>query len=295
MGQGVFWVAFLAGALAAFNPCGFALLPAYISHFSLGEAGAVARGADPYLRAARFGAAMSLGITAVFGVFALLLIPLSLAVEAYLPYFTVTIGLLLVFVSVRSLIGRGLVLRRIFSRDISPNKEFLSQIGYGSSFALASLSCTIGPFLAVTASAISSRNVPSVLGLFVLYALGTSTVIVLLALFVAGTKGSVSTFLRARQGQIEKFTSVFIGVVGLYIVWYGYYEIRLLTRLEEADPVIAFALSIQTTLQRVVVSLGPQTLGVILLGLFFFVVARYFKIKRTSNRNVETDQAASSK
>ena len=75
-------LAFAAGLVAALNPCGFALLPAYltfvISDSSPGRPAAVARAAAATV-------AMTLGFLTVFAVFGALTPPVAAAVQRYLP------------------------------------------------------------------------------------------------------------------------------------------------------------------------------------------------------------------
>ena len=83
-----------AGMLAAVNPCGFALLPAYLSLLVIGDdspsRGAAAR------RALALTAAMTAGFVAVFGIFGLVISPIASAVQRYLPWVTVVVGCALV-------------------------------------------------------------------------------------------------------------------------------------------------------------------------------------------------------
>ncbi len=81
-------LAFSAGLVAAFNPCGFALLPAYLTVIVTGSAGAVGRDdaavprAIALRRALGFAVAMTLGFVAVFTAFGLLFAGVSLGLQA---------------------------------------------------------------------------------------------------------------------------------------------------------------------------------------------------------------------
>jgi len=94
MDQAVLALALVAGAVAAFNPCGFALLPAYLGLLVADDA----PGGRPAAlrRAVRFAAGMTVGFVAVFGLAAAVLAPLALSFERYLPIVTVVIGIVLV-------------------------------------------------------------------------------------------------------------------------------------------------------------------------------------------------------
>jgi cytochrome c biogenesis protein CcdA len=76
-------LALTAGMPAAVNPCSFALLPAYLAIFVSGGERNGRRDAVP--RALIATAAMTGGFAAVFGTFALVVSPLALTVERWLP------------------------------------------------------------------------------------------------------------------------------------------------------------------------------------------------------------------
>ena len=95
-------LAFSAGMVATVNPCGFALLPAYLTYFlGLDPAGsdattdsADARRANPspVLRALVVSAAVTAGFLVVFGVMGLAWSSVSSVIGRRLPWFTLVIG-----------------------------------------------------------------------------------------------------------------------------------------------------------------------------------------------------------
>ena len=71
--------ALVAGAVAASNPCGFALLPAYLGLLASDARARAAAGA------VRFTGGMALGFVAVFGLVGVVLAPLVGSMTRYLP------------------------------------------------------------------------------------------------------------------------------------------------------------------------------------------------------------------
>lgn len=146
--------ALAAGTLAAVNPCGFAMLPAYLSLFVVGAD----KEARPSTlasvgRALTATGSMTLGFVAVFGAFGLALTPVASTVQRWLPVVTVLIGMLLVVLGLLLLAGRTLTVHVPFLRlSQDPVANPLAMMLYGVSYAVASLGCTIGPFLVVTAT-----------------------------------------------------------------------------------------------------------------------------------------------
>lgn len=97
-------LALTAGMLGAVNPCGFALLPAYLSLLVAGESDT--RGAVG--RALTAAAGLTVGYVLVFGAFGLALAPLAGWLRPRLPWLTVALGVLLVVAGCWLLAGRRL-------------------------------------------------------------------------------------------------------------------------------------------------------------------------------------------
>lgn len=262
--------ALLAGAVAAFNPCGFALLPAYLGLLVSGGPGegAPARTLAAVQRAARFAAGMTVGFVAVFGLFGAVVTSLAVSVQRYLPVVTVVIGVLLVALGGWLLTGRALAIPGLAGRGSAPTASWFSQVGYGVSFALASLSCTVAPFLAVTTSSLSSGGAFGVLATFVSYALGMGAVVLALALAAATASTSVIAGMRRAGPVITRFSGLLLVAAGAYVAWYGWFEIRVLAGTATADPVVSTAVTVQSAISRFVAGLGAGTLlgmGVLLV------------------------------
>ena len=164
-------LALTAGMVAALNPCGFALLPAYLTLVVAGGDEGSSRSAAVG-RALTMSASMTAGFVAVFGAFGLVAVPLALSLERYLPWATIVIGFALVGLGVYLLTGRELLINTPKMAGAAPGKTVRSMFLYGVAYAVASLSCTIGPFLAITTSTFRSENVLSGLSVFVLYGIG---------------------------------------------------------------------------------------------------------------------------
>lgn len=235
-----------AGMLAAVNPCGFALLPAYLS---LLVAGPTPGRPAAVGRALSATAAMTVGFTAVFGVFGLLLAPVAGQVQERLPWVTVGIGVLLAVAGGWLVSGReipGLRLPRPGGRPITRAPWSMAVFGVG--YAIASLSCTIGPFLALVVASFRAGSAVSGVGLFVAYAVGMGLTVGLAAVAVALAQGSLVGRLRAATPVLARIGGALLLLAGAYVAWYGWWEIRVLSGAEVSDPVIDTALAVQRAL-----------------------------------------------
>lgn len=255
-------LALTAGMLAAVNPCGFALLPAYLSLLVLGE-DSPTRGAA-VARAVAATAAMTLGFAGVFGVFGLVVAPVASQVQQHLPWFTVFFGLLLAGAGVWLLAGRELPSPAPkLRRAPGVGRSLPSMALFGGAYAVASLGCTIAPFLAIVVSAFRSGSAGQGLLLFGAYAAGMGAIVGVAALAVALARTATVDRLRGVGAVASRFGGGLLVVVGAYTAYYGWYEIRVFGGGDTADPVIGAAGYVQRSLANGVEQIGmPVVAGV---------------------------------
>ena len=260
-------LALVAGAVAAFNPCGFALLPAYLSLLvASAPEGAGRTGQLAAIgRAGRFTAGMTTGFVAVFGLFGLVAAPFALALQRSLPVLTVVVGAFLVATGLWLLAGRSLTIPRLVRWGRAPGRGWGSQIGYGATFALASLSCTVGPFLAVTAGAVSSGGPAAAVVTYVAYGVGMGAVVGVLALASATASAGLIVRLRRAAPVIARASGALLLLAGVYLAWYGWFELRVLAGATTRDPIVGAATAAQSPLASAVAALGAPLLAVVAL------------------------------
>ena len=99
---------------------------------------------------------------------------------------------------------------------------------FGVSYAIASLSCAIAPFLVVTSSASNADNFASRVLTFVLYGVGMGLVITVLTVALALARSGVVARFRELLPVMNRIAGGLMVVTGAYVAYYGYYELRLL-------------------------------------------------------------------
>jgi len=265
-----------AGLLAAVNPCGFALLPAYLSLLILGDdAPGRARAVG---RALRLSVSMSLGFAAVFAVFGLAIAPFASSVQQHLPWVTLVLGVGLAAGGVLLLSGRPLALhlpaavrgrvpRRRPRPARPPRATTLSMVGFGVGYALASLTCTAGPFLAVVVVAFRSGSTGTGLLLFATYALGMALVVGAAAVAVALARDGVVRRIRAAGRLVPRVSGVLLLLAGAYVAWYAGWELRVLAGSSPRDPVVDTAARVQRAVADAVGAVGPGGWAIVLVVL----------------------------
>lgn len=261
-------LALAAGVLAAVNPCGFALLPAYVSLLVVGDAAPQRRVWAGLGRALALTTAMTFGFLTVFGVFGLLVAPAADWLAQRLPWATILIGLVLVALGGWLLAGRELpspvpkagrapVLRRSLG----------SMYVFGVSFAIASLGCTIGPFLAVVVTSFGTGSAVASVGLFLAYAGGMALVVGTVAVAVALAQQSLVRAMRRMAPVLSRLAGLLMAVAGAYVAWYGWYEIRIFRDPDTTDPIVTGAVRVQTEVAAFLHDAGTGVLAITLAGL----------------------------
>lgn len=248
-----------AGLVAALNPCGFAFLPGYLGLVIAGSHGTSRPAA--LLRAVGATAGMSLGFLTVFGAFGLVISPVIASAQKYLPFATVVIGFLLVGVGIWLVAGKDITVLLPKRFGGTPTARLGSMYGYGVGYAIASLSCTIAPFLAVISMTFNQGSVLSGVLAFLAYAVGMTITVGVAALAVALAGASVGAAFRRVLPCVGRIAGVVVLLTGLYVAYYGYYEIRLYyTDADAGDPVVRAVGTVQSRLADWVNGLSPWLL-----------------------------------
>jgi len=266
MFDGPYALAIAAGMAATVNPCGFALLPAYLSAFLGSEHRA--GGANAVARALAVSAALTAGFVVVFGTFGLIVTPLALSIEDKLPWVTIVIGIGLVALGIALLAGRQPTLKIPKLQRGGSDGTLPSMFLFGISYATASLSCTVGPFLAITTTTFRSSSFIAGSGVFLAYALGMGIVIGILTVALSLAKATVVQRFRNALPRINRIAGGVVVVAGLYVAYYGWYEIRVLNGDTE-DPIVDRAIRIQSWLTNRIVPDNPASTAltaVVILG-----------------------------
>jgi cytochrome c biogenesis protein CcdA len=250
--------ALAAGMLATVNPCGFAMLPAYLTLVVAGESRATM---TAVWRALAVTGLMALGFLVVFGAFGLVVAPLGSSVQEYLPVVTVVVGVIMLGLGGWMLAGKQITLLIPKPRKGAPTARLSSMFGYGLAYAVVSLSCTIGPFLAVTSATFRSGSVIAGIVAYVAYGLGMALVVGVLAVSVALANGAVTSGVRRILPYVNRIGGAILLLAGLYIGYYGVYELRLFHAGGSAeDPIVDGAGKLQALLSQWVDQIGPVPL-----------------------------------
>lgn len=217
--------AFALGMVALINPCGFALLPAYLGFFlGLEEDGRAGR-ARALNRAQLVGLSLTLGFLTVFGLLGLVFAGIYSSIRDWLPWVTSAIGVGLVGLGVAMVRGLQLSVPLPKLEKGTGSRQVASMYLFGVSYAVASLSCTIGLFLGAAGVSAAGADFPSRVASFVAYGAGMGLLATALTLAVALGKRRVITRFRALLPRINLVSAVVLIVVGAYVAYYGWWSV----------------------------------------------------------------------
>ncbi len=269
-------LAFTAGMVATVNPCGFAMLPAYLAFF-LGLEGPEDDRAG-VTRALAVGAAVTLGFVAVFAAIGALISHLSLAVDDWFPQMTIVVGVLLVALGIAMLAGFELRVALPHIERGGRDRTVVSMFVFGVSYAVASLSCTLPIFLSVVAGTFSRSNAVSGIAMYVMFALGMGLVLTVLTLGLALARRSVVHRIRSVLPVISRVAGGLLVVAGTYFTWYGIYELRIRddprTEAGPVDTVTGWSADITAWVEDIgAVRLG-LVLGIVVCAALLYVLLR---------------------
>lgn len=214
--------AFTLGLVAAVNPCGFPLLPAYLALFSDGPHG---RSGEKMARGLLSGAGVTFGFVAVFGgLGALLEAGMGLA-SGWLPWPMAAAGAAMVALGILTLCGRPVYLSLPVPRVAAGSRTFAATVVFGMAYAVGSLSCSLPLFLAAVGSSFTRLGFLAGMACYLAYALGMGLFVTAAALATAAL-GSGALRLFRRVGAILPVLSGSVLVLsGAYLAYYWLAEL----------------------------------------------------------------------
>ena len=223
--------AFAAGMVAAVNPCGFVMLPAFLTMYltdqqgDSGEENTSSRGiARSLIKALYVSAALGAGFVLLFGGVGLAISSGARWFITIFPWVGFFLGFVMAGLGAYLFAGGKLYNNRAQSAayrigtisDTSVRGYFL----FGISYAVASLSCTLPIFLGLISSSLATGGVLQATGQFLVYALGMTFVITVLTIGIAVFKGAMVGQIRRIMPYVHPISAGVLTLVGGYLIFY---------------------------------------------------------------------------
>jgi cytochrome c-type biogenesis protein len=213
---------FSSGLLAAVNPCGFVLLPTYLLYFLGIENLRPGAERSSVRRALAVSIAVSAGFMTVFILIGTIVKLTSNWLVAKSSWLSLAFGIVLIVFGIAMLFGYRLPFTApkldIGQRDRTVRSMYV----FGIAYAIASLGCTIGPFLGTVLGGFSTDGVATGVSAIALYGLGMALLVTGLTVTLAIANTGMLRILRSGMGWFEYVSGVFVLLTGVYLTWYWY-------------------------------------------------------------------------
>jgi cytochrome c biogenesis protein CcdA len=222
--DGNFAYSFMLGVLAAVNPCGFVLLPAYLMYFLGIDSRDTAHQRAPLRRALMVSLAVSSGFLLVFLVIGTISRLLTQWVELNAKYAGFVVGIVLVVLGIAMLLGWKPAFATP-SISQSTDRSLRAMFVFGVAYAVASIGCTIGFLTTAIFGSIGRDGFVSGVVSIVLYGLGMALLVTTLTISLAAANSGLVALLKRGLPYMDRIAAVFILLTGVYLSWYWYVAI----------------------------------------------------------------------
>lgn len=219
--------AFGAGMVSAVNPCGFFMLPVYMTLYLGAEEGDYLEQTllSRILKASWVAVVVTAGFGLLFGLVGAVISVGGYYLMGVMPWFAVVVGALLLFLGVWVMMGNTVYLPAVTKLvDCIGDLRQMSNVGFflfGLAFGATSLGCTLPIFLAVVGSSVTAGNFLAGMLQFLSYILGMGLVMHALTLGIAMVKKRIVIgTMRRVLPFIHKVSALFLLTAGGYIMYY---------------------------------------------------------------------------
>lgn len=277
-------LAFASGMLATVNPCGFAMLPAYLGYF-LGVEGGERNVRASVSRSLGVGLSVSGGFLLVFSAVGVAIYHLSASVYEWVPWATIVIGVVLVVLGVAMLRGFEPVVALPKLNRGGRSRDGQSMFVFGVSYAVASISCALPLFTGAVAGTFRRENLVSSLAVFVAYSLGMTLVLLVLTVSMGMARQGIVRSLRRALPYVTRASGLLLVVAGAYLAHYGWYERRVRAGDGgDGSPLVDTVTDWSSSIAQWVTNVGSTRLGLLLALALATVLTATFGV-RTRRRS----------
>ena len=218
--------AFSAGVVSAVNPCGFAMLPAYLGLYM--STGIYEKDSTHYgkmiLKGLFIGCCVGLGVLSLF-LFVGLITGFALNfIRSIMEWVGLLLGVGLITIGIWLMNGGRLytsLTARIGQSIGNPTQISLKGFFlFGVSYGVASLSCTLPIFLSVVGINLNGSSIYDSMMQFALYGAGMGSMILFVTFSMAILKGVMIRYIKLALPYVERIGFFLVVLSGMYIVFY---------------------------------------------------------------------------
>lgn len=279
--NGDFSYSFLAGVLAAVNPCGFVLLPTYLMYF-LGIEGARGETSSraSLTRALKVSLAVSSGFISLFIVAGAITRLFTRVIQENAKYVSFGLGILLV-------IGGAAMLAGWKPTFMTPNvsiekdKTVRAMFAYGIAYAVASIGCTLPLLTTVILGSFTRHGTLSGIISVALYGVGMAMLVSALTVSLAFARTGIVRLARNSLRFMSTISAVLVFLTGIYLSVYWWSAIN---DSGSSNSVVTTVDRWQSNIVTWLNNLGAVPIA-ITLGAVLFIAIAIIDIQRSRRKN----------
>lgn len=209
---------FTAGALALLSPCGFPMLPGYISYY-MGSKATLGK-------AVPSGLACTLGLLTVFSAIGVATSTFGSLITRYIPILELIAGVAAILMGVSMIVEIRIptFLVRLSALSLRPPKKrgLIGIFLYGAVYGLATIGCSAPIFFSILFYAVAAGGPLYGILTFIVYASGMGLPIIITTILVAKAKELTLERIVKMTPWLQKISGTVLIVIGVYLIYFYY-------------------------------------------------------------------------
>jgi len=226
----------VAGGLSVVNPCGFPLLPAFLSFYLGADENRLPSAPTRVLQGLIVGGLVAIGF---LGFFALVGLPVSFGVGAIanaVPWAGLSTGAVLAIIGLMTLVGIHVRLPLHLQPGVRRERRLGAMLLFGVGYGAASLGCTLPLFLTLVGASLGGAKLTA----FVAYGIGMTVVLMALSVLVALAREGATRLVRPALPYMSRIAGALLLASGGYLFYY-WARLRFGDSATVADdPIVSF-------------------------------------------------------
>lgn len=203
---------FVMGVFVMLSPCGYALIPGYITYY-LGSEITVSR-------ALKGGIVSTIGLITVYAAVGASITVIGGLIKPYITLLTVFSGVMMIILGVLMIANVQLPLA--YQVISSERKGLRGFFVYGIAYGLAAAGCTAPLFFSVVLLAFTRSGTFDGVITLILYAIGVGVPLIITSILVAMAKRPLLAKIQNLTPMLHKISGVVMILGGLYLIYLYY-------------------------------------------------------------------------
>jgi cytochrome c-type biogenesis protein len=221
---GFLYFAFLAGFVAFFAPCSFALLPGYITYYlsTYSKEDKKKNLLKDIYQGAFFGLIASLGFFTVFGLAGFSILAIGQFVKRFIPWIVALTALILIIIGILMLLGKEISYFQPSNIKFQNKGRKTGIYLFGIVYAVGSLGCVFPVFLSIVFQGVSSGSFINGFLIILAYILAMSIMMITITTLTFATKYFVLKKLEKILPYVKRVSGIILIIAGIYMIYYQY-------------------------------------------------------------------------